>query len=82
MMNMSYCRFNNTNIALEECLDSIKNADKLSNSEMNNCRSLFGKFIDFCFDSGILDSDKIDYGDVNENLEEFFGTIGDENIWN
>lgn len=82
MANMSYCRFHNTNIDLRDCLDTIKSGEKLSESEMNDCRQLFGQFIDFCYDAGILDSDEIDYGDTNERLEEFFGTIGDETYWN
>lgn len=82
MMNMNYCRFNNTDIALEECLNSIKAGGKLSDSEMSSCRSLFEKFIDFCFDAGILNADTVDYESVHENLEEFFETIGDSAYWN
>ena len=81
MINMDYCRFNNTDIALEECLESIKNGDKLSDREMNRCRSMFEKFIEFCFDTGILDGDT-DYENVHENLEEFYETIGDRDYWN
>lgn len=81
MINMDYCRFNNTNIAIEECLESIKNGDKLSEREMNSCRSMFEKFIEFCFDEGILDGD-IDYENVHENLEEFYETIGYRDYWN
>ena len=82
MINMDYCRFNNTDIALEECLESIKNGDKLSDKEMNSLRSMFGKFIDFCFDAGILNADTVDYESVHENLEEFYDTIGDSAYWN
>lgn len=81
MINMDYCKFNNTDIALEECLESIKNGDKLSDREMNSCRSMFEKFIEFCFDAGILDGDT-DYENVHENLEEFYETIGDRDYWN
>lgn len=81
MINMDYCKFNNTDIALEECLKSIKNGDKLSDREMNSCRSMFEKFIEFCFDAGILDDDT-DYENVHENLEEFYETIGDRDYWN
>lgn len=78
MMNMGYCRFHNTNIALRECLEAIKSGKELSSDEMNCCRELFGQFIDFCYDTGILDGD---YGDTNERLEEFFETIGDPECW-
>lgn len=81
MINMDYCRFNNTDIALEECLESIKNGDKLSEREMNSCRSMFEKFIEFCFDAGILDGDT-GYENIHENLEEFYKTIGDRDYWN
>lgn len=82
MTNMSYCRFHNTNIDLRDCLDAIKSGEELSDDEMNCCRKLFGQFIDFCYDVGILDSDELDYGDTNEKLEEFFGMIGNEEYWN
>ena len=45
---------------------------------MNSCRKLFGQFIDFCYDSGILEDD---YDETNERLEEFFGTIGKPEYW-
>lgn len=78
MINMNYCRFNNTELALDECLDTIKSGKELSEEEMNSCRKLFGQFIDFCYDSGILEDD---YDETNERLEEFFGTIGKPEYW-
>ena len=80
MPNMSYCRFHNTNLDVRDCLDAIRSGEQLSDSEMDCCKRLFKQFIAFCYEAGIIDSDEID--NMDERLEEFFGTIGDEAYWN
>ena len=79
MVNMSYCRFNNTNLAVSECLDAIQNGGKLSDAEMDSCKQMFRSFIDFCCNSGIIEDED---GELDDRLEEFFETIGDEAYWN
>lgn len=79
MINMSHCRFNNTNLALNECLDAIQTGKELSISEMNSCKQMFKTFINFCSYCGIVEDD--DDG-LDDRLEEFFETIGDKSYWN
>lgn len=78
MINMSYCRFNNTRLALDECLEAIQNGEKLSDPEMDSCKEMFRTFIDFCYASGIIDEENAS----NDKLEAFFETIGDSTYWN
>lgn len=79
MVNMSYCRFNNTKIALNECLEAIQSGEKLSDAEMGSCKQMFRTFIDFCCNSGIIEDDD---GELDDRLEEFFETIGKTEYWN
>lgn len=78
MVNMSYCRFYNTRLALNECLEAIQNGENLSDAEMDACKQMFRTFIDFCYSVDIIDENNAD----NDNLEEFFETIGDPAYWN
>ena len=78
MMNMSYCRFQNTVIDLRDCLDTMRyrdGAEPLSKEESTACMELFEAFIDFCYDEGIL---KEDYNAMEERLNEFLQNIGTE----
>ena len=76
MANMSYCRFHNTNIDLGDCLDALDDCEVLSKSEFDACKDLFRKFIDFCYNEGIIEDDN---GDLDDKLEEFFAKINTEN---
>ena len=42
MSNMSYCRFENTNNDLFDCLNALENNDSLSESEFRKLKSLIG----------------------------------------
>lgn len=56
MINMNYCRFENTLYALRECLDHIEDGEETSESEIANAKSLYDtckEFIDRCNDCGI-----------------------------
>lgn len=79
MVNMNYCRFNNTKIALNECLEAIQCGEKLSDDEMKCCKQMFRSFIDFCYESGIIEDED---DELDDRLEEFFETIGNEAYWN
>ena len=68
MANMSYCRFHNTNIDLEDCLAALEDGDELSADEFIACKNMFRKFIDFCCNEGIIEED----GELDDRLEEFF----------
>ena len=54
MSNMSYCRFNNTNIDLEDCIEAIENQDIQSETEASIAKSMFRKFLDLCESEGII----------------------------
>lgn len=79
MVNMSYCRFNNTKLALDECLEAIQNCEELSEFEMDACKKMFRRFIKFCCDNEIVEDED---NELNNKLEDFFDTIGDEAYWN
>ena len=69
---MSYCRFSNTEMALDECLDELNNGNKLSGEELESCKNMFRKFIDFGCNEGIVyDED----GELDDRLEDFFEGI-------
>lgn len=55
MSNMSYCRFNNTDLDLDDCLEAIENQAIESKSEASTAKSMFKKFLDFCESEGIID---------------------------
>lgn len=75
MANMSYCRFRNTAMDLEDCLDTLRDGEEeLSNSEFNACKKMLRKFIDFCIDEGIIEED----GEIDDRLDDFFDSLNKE----
>lgn len=72
MANMSYCRFHNTRLDLEDCLDAIREEKPLSSSEARAGRHLFDDFLSFCVDQGIIDSFD------SEEVEILFGRLEQE----
>ena len=74
MANMSHCRFNNTNLDLLDCLAEIEYVEdrKLSFNEFKCCKELFRRFIDFCYNEGIIEDEN---GELDDRLEEFFETF-------
>ena len=75
MGNMSYCRFHNTNIDLQDCLDTLNEGETLSKSEFLACKDMFERFIYFCCDEGIIEDEN---GELDDRLEEFFNGINRE----
>lgn len=56
MSNMSYCRFNNTRIDLEECLEVLKNEEEItSESERKNAKRMLVSFLEFCYDQDLIE---------------------------
>jgi ribosome assembly protein YihI (activator of Der GTPase) len=72
MANMSYCRFHNTKNDLDDCLDALRDGTTLSKDEFRKCKQMFGKFIDFLLDEGVIEDED---GELEERLDEFFETI-------
>lgn len=71
MANMSYCRFNNTKIDLDDCLDTLREGETLSESEFNKCKQMFRNFVSFLEDEGIIEDD----GELHERMNDYFETI-------
>ena len=70
MANMSYCRFRNTNMDLDDCLEALREGDELSTEEFKACKQMFERFIEFCYEEGIIEDAEID-----DKLNEFFESI-------
>lgn len=71
MPNMSYCRFTNTRTDLNDCLDTLRRDERLSEMEVRAGRNMFMEFLTFCRDYDIID----DYDgelvrDLFQNLKE------------
>ena len=77
MANMSYCRFANTRIDMEDCLDALREAEwgdeKISEDEIGYCRMMFDNIIDYLDEEGLLDTDDFydGYSKWKEKLIEF-----------
>lgn len=69
MANMSYCRFHNTRLDMEDCLEALRDEKRLSPSEARAGRNLFDDFLSFCVDQGIID------GFDGETVESMFGRL-------
>ena len=63
MANMSYCRFHNTRLDLEDCLDAINNEERLSEEEARAGHHLFDDFLSFCKEQGIIED--FDQGEID-----------------
>lgn len=70
-MNMSYCRFRNTRMDLDACLDSIRMGERLDGPEADAGRMMFRGFLDFCQEYGIIDGyDEEAVGGLFDDLRE------------
>ena len=56
MANMSYCRFQNTRLDMEDCLDALREEKPLSRDEANAGRWMIDDILGYCRDNGIIDS--------------------------
>lgn len=56
MANMSYCRFHNTKLDMEDCLDAIRDEKHLSAEEARAGRQMMEDILEFCRDYGIIDT--------------------------
>lgn len=68
MSNMAHCRFHNTKIDIQDCLDAVHNQDIPSNSELNSAKSMFENVLTFLQDNGVIDEFNEDA--LNEMLDE------------
>lgn len=47
MANMSYCRFHNTNIDVNDCIEALYEEPKLSDDEFIACKNMFENVLEF-----------------------------------
>ena len=57
MGNMSYCRFNNTSLDVNECLWALSDENEydISNDEIRKGVRMFEAFLEFCEENGVID---------------------------
>lgn len=78
-MNMSYCRFHNTNIDVEDCLCELqKDEISMSKYEKIDCRTMLENMLQFFIDEGIIDTTNDIDTDVFEALDEFMSKIKED----
>lgn len=76
MANMSYCRFHNTRMDMEDCIDALRDAEQgieeISDSEINSCKRMFNNIMEYLDKQGILDGIDWDaYEEWKSNLDEW-----------
>ena len=47
MANMSYCRFHNTNMDVNDCIEALYEGTKLSDDEFIACKNMFENVLEF-----------------------------------
>jgi hypothetical protein len=65
MANMSYCRFHNTRLDVEDCIEALKEAEwdgeKISADEIRECKIMFDSIIEYLDYEGIIYIGEFDY---------------------
>lgn len=56
MANMSYCRFHNTRLDVQDCLEALQEEEPLSKDEASAGRWMLDEILLFCCDEGIIDT--------------------------
>ena len=76
MANMSYCRFHNTRLDMDDCIEALKRAEwdgeKISKEEVRCCKMMFDTIIGYLDDEGLIDEFDYDaYEEWQNNLDEW-----------
>lgn len=76
MANMSYCRFHNTRLDMDDCIEALKRAEwddeKISKEEIRCCKMMFDTIIGYLDDEGLIDEFDYDaYEEWQNNLDEW-----------
>lgn len=66
MSNMSYCRFHNTRIDMQECIEDLTNRDISSDEEKRAAKNMIVEFLDFCVGEQIIE--EYDEDEVNSTI--------------
>lgn len=74
MANMSYCRFNNTQLDMMDCINAIQEGQNISDEEKRKARMMFDQIATFMIECGAIDSyDDQAMNDVIDNCEKYYG---------
>lgn len=68
MANMSYCRFHNTNMDVNDCIEALYEETKLSDDEYISCKNMFENVLEFFEENDVCE---VDWDEFNHWL----GTI-------
>lgn len=68
MSNMSYCRFHNTNIDMQDCIEALTERDISSQEEKRSAKNLLISILDFCEEEGIIEG--YDQQTIEKIIEE------------
>lgn len=61
MANMSYCRFYNTRLDMEDCLEALRNGEISSKEELKSCKRMFSSIMGYFFEEGVdIDEEAFD----------------------
>ena len=70
MSNMSYCRFHNTLIDLQDCIDTLDNREVASESEKIKAKAMLELMAEFLIDNDLINNNSVNYEGINELMEE------------
>lgn len=76
-MNMSYCRFHNTRRDMSDCLDALRNEERLSKSEAKNAKYMFEDILEYLLDMEVI---SIDLDEAKCKLYELIDSLTDEDM--
>lgn len=76
MANMSYCRFHNTRMDMNDCINALERAEwgeiTISEDEIRQCKYMFDSIMEYFDNKGILDENSWDaYEEWKESLDEW-----------
>ena len=57
MANMSYCRFHNTNMDVDDCIEALYEGTKLSDDEFIACKNMFENVLEFFEEHDVCEVD-------------------------
>lgn len=66
MANMSYCRFHNTNLDVNDCIEALYEETKLSDDEFIACKNMFNNILEFFEDYDVCE---VDWDEFNHWLD-------------
>jgi len=85
MANMSYCRFENTLIDLQDCLDALNDRNISNDRERRKAGTLLKTMAEFLVSEGLIYVDYVDYVDYepvvyidNNAIDEFVNECKDQ----